>query len=225
VARAITVEPLRLADVTLPDFHPLAGQSCVVFAFLIRHPDGVVLVDTGVGAGHEGIDKLYRPVRMPLAGALAPAGVRPSDISAVINTHLHFDHCGANALFPGTPVYVQRAEYAAAQDALHTIREWVDFPGAAYALLDGEAQVLPGVSALPTPGHTPGHQSVLVEADGGRILIAGQAAYSAEEFARGEPDESNASWDAARYAESLTRLRDIAPVRAYFSHDATIWER
>ncbi|MEX0785007.1 MAG: N-acyl homoserine lactonase family protein [Dehalococcoidia bacterium] len=219
-----TIEPLHLADVTLPDFHPLAGQPCTVFAFLVRHPDGVMLVDTGVGGGHDGIDKLYRPVRTPLADALASAGLRPSDVAAVINTHLHFDHCGENRLLPGAPVYVQRAEYEAAQEARYTVREWVDFPRANYVLLDGEAELLPGVLVTPTPGHTPGHQSVVVGAGDGLAVIAGQAAYTAREFAEGAPDESNAGWDLDQYAASLRRLRELRPERAYFSHDAEVWE-
>lgn len=222
---SVTVEPLRLADLTLPEFHPLAGQPCVVFAFLVRHPEGVVLVDTGVGGGHDGIDQLYAPERRPLADALASAGLAPADVTAVINTHLHFDHCGQNALFPAVPIYVQRSEYEAAQRELYTVREWVDFPEADYRLLDGESEPLPGLSVVPTPGHTPGHQSVLVESAAGRLLIAGQAVYSAREYVEGTPDDSNASWDGERYGESLQRLRDLQPDRAYFSHDVTVWQR
>jgi glyoxylase-like metal-dependent hydrolase (beta-lactamase superfamily II) len=225
LSRPPAVEPLRVADVTLPEGHPLAGQPCAIFAFLVRHAGGVVLVDTGIGGGHDGIERLYRPLRTPLAEALASAGVRLSGVVAVINTHLHFDHCGENRLFPGTPIYVQQAEYEGAQGPAHTVREWVDFPGARYMLLQGEAEVLPGISVLPTPGHTPGHQSVVVEGGGRRVVIAGQAAYSAEEFACGRADESNASWDAARYGASLRALRALSPDRVYFSHDETVWER
>ena len=219
-----TIEPLHVADVTLPEGHPLAGELCAVFAYLIRHADGPVLIDPGVGGGHDGIDERYRPLRKPLANTLDEAGLHPSVIVAVINTHLHFDHCGENRLFPDTPIYVQAAEYEAAQDPLHTIREWIDFPGVRLEQLSGESELLPGLSVLPTPGHTPGHQSVLVETGSGLAVIAGHAAYAAAEYADDEPAVGG-EWDDAAYARSLTYLRALAPERVYFSHDATVWTK
>ncbi len=195
-----------------------------MFAYLVRHPDGPVLVDTGVGGGHEGIDKLYQPVCTPLADTLDEAGLHPSDIVAVINTHLHFDHCGENRLFPNTPVYVQADEYEAAQDPLYTVREWIEFPGARLEQLSGESELLPGLSVISTPGHTPGHQSVLVEGEDGLSVIAGQAVYSAAEFAGAAP-ATGGEWDGEAYARSLASLRDLAPERVYFSHDATVWTK
>lgn len=220
----MTIEPLRLANLTLPEGHPLAGDQYAVFAYLVRHPDGPVLVDTGVGGGHEGIDTLYRPLRKPLANALDEAGLQPSDIVAVINTHLHFDHCGENRLFAGVPIYIQAAEYEAAAEPLYTVREWVDFPDARFEQLSGEAELLPGLSVMPTPGHTPGHQSVLVEGEDGLSVIAGQAVYSAAEFAGDEPAVGG-DWDDAAYARSLALLRELASQRVYFSHDATVWTK
>ncbi len=224
-ARLPTIETLRLADVTLPEGHPLAGSECVVCAFLIRHPEGNLLVDTGVGADHPGIERLYRPARLPLAQALAAAGLEPEDVGAVVNTHLHFDHCGENGLFPNRPIYVQAREYEAAHEPLFTIPEWVDFPGAKYELVPGQSAVLPGVVLLPTPGHTPGHQSVLVESSAGRLLIAGQAAYSAEEYADANAaGDANAGWSRELYLKSLDLLRALEPRRVYFSHDTTVWK-
>ena len=219
-----TIEPLHLADVTLPEGHPLAGEQCSVFAYLVRHPDGPVLIDTGVGGSHEGIDRLYQPLRKPLADTLNEAGLHPSDIVAVINTHLHFDHCGENRLFPGIPIYVQADEYEAALDPLYTVREWIDFRGARFEQLSGESELLPGLSVIPTPGHTPGHQSVLVEGEDGLSVIAGQAVYSAAEFAGASPP-TGGEWDDEAYERSLASLRGLAPERVYFSHDATVWTK
>jgi N-acyl homoserine lactone hydrolase len=215
---------LHLADVTLPEGHPLAGRTCGVFAFLIRHPQCNVLVDTGVGADHPGIERLYRPVRRSLTDALAAVGLGPHDVAAVINTHLHFDHCGENGLFPHTPIHVQAEEYEAAREPFFTIPEWVDFPGASYELLRGETEVLPGVVLLPTPGHTPGHQSVLIESGEGRIVIAGQAAYSAEEYARANgAGDAEGAWSQELYLKSLSHLRGLEPREVYFSHDTAVW--
>jgi N-acyl homoserine lactone hydrolase len=97
--------------------------------------------------------------------------------------HLHvIEHRGGNRLFAGVPIYVQRAEREAAREPDYTIPEWVDFPGARYVELDGEAEVAAGVRVLPTPGHTPGHQSVLVETDDGLVVVAGDVAYRWEDF-------------------------------------------
>ncbi|MDZ4278234.1 MAG: N-acyl homoserine lactonase family protein [Dehalococcoidia bacterium] len=218
------IERLHLADVTLPPSHPLGGGACPVYAYLVLHPDGPVLVDTGVG-DHPDIEVLYRPVRRPVTEALAAVGTRRSQVVAVVNTHLHFDHCGENRLFPGVPIFVQRAEYEAAHEPGYTVAEWADFPGANYELLDGEAQVLAGVSVIPTPGHTPGHQSVLIESDESCVVIAGQAAYTAREFERTEDVDVRGQWSEEQYCASLRRLRGLRPRAVYLSHDATTWTR
>lgn len=224
LAKLPPIERLHLADVTLPPAHPSGGGPCPVYAFLIRHPQGAILVDTGVGARHDGIERLYHPVRHPLAGALDAVGLRPSDIVAVINTHLHFDHCGENRLFEGIPIFVHAMEYEAAQQYAYTVEEWVDFPGASFEFVEDEPQVLPGVYLLATPGHTPGHQSVLIESDEGRAIVAGQAAYTAAEFDTAPGEWQKGQWDEAQYAASLARLRDLSPRRVYLSHDANTWE-
>ncbi len=229
LAKLPPIERLHLADVTLPPAHPPGWRAGPVHAFVIRHPQGPILVDTGVGDGHDGIEKLYHPVRHPLDDALGGIGLRPSDILAVINSHLHFDHCGENRLFAGTPIFVHATEYEAArQTPLYTVEEWVDFPGAAFEFVENETQVYPGVYLLATPGHTPGHQSVLIESDEGRAVVAGQAAYNAAEFAADFPgapvEEESGQWNDAQYAASLARLRELSPRRVYFSHDARTWE-
>jgi N-acyl homoserine lactone hydrolase len=106
----------------------------------------------------------------------------PRDVAVIINTHLHFDHCGGNRLFAGVPIYLQRAEREAAREPGYTIPEWVEFDGATYVELDGAAEILPGVRVLPTPGHAPGHQSVCVDTDDGLVVVAGDVAYTWEEF-------------------------------------------
>src|SRR4029450_8371002 len=98
----------------------------------------------------------------------------PRDVAFVINTHLHWAHCGGNRLFPGLPIHVHARELADARSLdNYTIREWVDFDGATYVEHEGEAEVLPGIRLLPTPGHTDGHQSVLVATPDGLVVIGG----------------------------------------------------
>jgi len=213
-----TVHTLHLADVSFPERHPRAGQSGPVNAFLIRHPDGPILVDTGIGPTHPGIDAMYRPTRYALLEALASVGVAIADIWLVINTHLHFDHCGGNNIFPGTVIFVQGAEFEAAQADRYTIREHFDFPDAQYLLLRGQAELAPGVSVLPTPGHTHGHQSVVVDSEDGPVIIAGQAAETAQQFQRLEAESEVG-------VATLRLLHDLMPARVYFSHDHAVWER
>src|SRR5207253_770760 len=77
-------------------------------------------------------------------------------IDIVVNTHLHFDHCGGNHLFAGRPIYVQRRELddARSEDD-YTIREWVEAPGVRYVPVDGELELLPRAPARPSAGpHT-----------------------------------------------------------------------
>jgi glyoxylase-like metal-dependent hydrolase (beta-lactamase superfamily II) len=155
---------------------------------LIETPDALVLVDTGVGNKEDdkfhdiyGIENTGNPTR--LEDAIRAAGHRPEDIHVVISTHLHFDHAGGNTVrdpegrirptFPQARYVVQRREYEFA--ALPNERVRASYMAHNYApiadaglwdFIEGEAEVVPGVRALPTPGHTPHHQSVLVQSEG-----------------------------------------------------------
>ncbi|MER7752065.1 N-acyl homoserine lactonase family protein [Kitasatospora sp. NPDC097643] len=200
-----------------------------VLAYLVRRPEGLLLFDTGIGGGDPETEAHYRPVRRPLPEALAACGVSIADIDLVVNCHLHFDHCGGNPLLAGTPVLVQATELATAQRGDYTIDALVDFPGAAYRALDGEAEVWPGVRVLPTPGHTDGHQSLVVERpDGGAVVLAGQAYDFASEFGQAVLARRAAHEGVAAplpgYRAWLDRLAEYGPHRVLFAHDYALWE-
>jgi N-acyl homoserine lactone hydrolase len=128
----------------------------------------------------------------------------------------------------GVPIYVQRAEFEAAAVRGYTVPEWFSFPGADYRLLDGPFRLNELVETIPTPGHTPGHQSVVVSSRVGVEVIVAQAAYSAREFdcfLRNSGSVRADGWCMAAYAESLRRLHALKPVAAYFSHDGTVWSQ
>ena len=138
-----------------------------------------------------------------------------SRVAVVVNTHLHFDHCGGNRLFPGIPIHVQRRELADARTKDdYTVREWVDFPGATYVEHDGEVEILPGVRLLPAPGHTAGHQIVVVETDEGPVVLGGDVGgHSFEELNAGIRRASSSSSTSRRRPTSRMSRRCVSRTR------------
>lgn len=199
-----------------------------VLAYVVRREEGLILFDTGVGAADPETEAHYRPRRRSLEGALAAVGVPLAEISLVVNCHLHFDHCGGNPLLAGRPIVVQSMELAAARGGDYTIDVLIDFPGAAYEEISGEAEVWPGVWIVPTPGHTDGHQSMVVREADGTVVLAGQAHDFASSFASDHLARQAARDGLAQplpaYRPWLDRLADFDPRRVLFAHDCSVWE-
>lgn len=199
-----------------------------VYGYLVHHEHGLVLLDTGIGTGDDETEAWYRPQRLPLPQALAGVGVELTDPDLVVNCHLHFDHCGGNPLLGSTPILAQRTELATARAGDYTFDHLLDHPGSNYQELDGEAEVLPGVHVVPTPGHVDGHQSLVVECEDGSLVLAGQShdtasAWSADVLAaratslgHTDPLPVAPAW--------LDRLLSFDPRRVVFAHDAAVWE-
>ncbi|HEX2039812.1 MAG TPA: MBL fold metallo-hydrolase [Acidimicrobiales bacterium] len=213
-----------MATITsVPEWHPLHDgfQPFPVHAWLVHHPAGPVLFDAGVGFGNDVVDDWYAPAGVAsVRDAVRRAGADPDGLAAVVLSHLHFDHCGQQGAL-AAPVYVQRAELEAARSPGYTVPDWAAVDGNRLRPVDGDEALADGVVVLATPGHTPGHQSLLVEDAGERIVLGGQCAFAIEELAAGEPAASNLhdpSWHEAACA-SIGRLRALAPVRAHLSHD------
>lgn len=207
-----------------PEGHPLAGKRIVVTGFLIRHARGLFLFDTGLGATHHAeAERRYRPVRRETRTALAAAGATVEDVAAVANCHLHFDHAGGNHLFAGVPIVAQRVEREAVERPDYTIPEEVaDFPGARFELVDGDAEVLPGLRLIPTPGHTDGHQSLVVETRQGRLILAGQAFNGATDYAI---EAFSSGVEGAEVPDWVRRFQELDPWRVVFAHDLAVWDR
>lgn len=201
-----------------------------VLAYLIRHDQGLILFDTGIGAdaADPETEAHYRPHRRPLPEALAAVGATLADVALVANCHLHFDHCGGNPLLRDRPIVVQAAELAAARRGGYTFDALVDFPGARYDEIDGEARILPGLWIIPTPGHTDGHQSLVVRKADGTVVLAGQAHDFASHFGsdhlarRAELDGIDPPLPG--YRPWLDRLAEFDPRRVLFAHDCSVWE-
>lgn len=216
---ALEVKRLQLAKL-----RGLDGTQWPVHGFVVTHPGGAVLVDTGVG-GPDEILSDWRVVNRSAADALAELDMTPGDIDLVINTHLHFDHCGQNAVFPHAPFYVQRAEVERAKREARELYDWFGFMDAQFELLDGDAEVLPGLRVIATPGHTVGHQSVVVEsADGLSDVLVGDAAYTPRQYLEPDSDDlpDGQASDVTAWRASVGRIRSAAPDRVHFCHNTEI---
>ena len=160
--------------------------------FIIRAGGRVILVDTGVGPSLKGFEDMDagRPVGL-LPAALAGAGVTPESVDFVVSTHLHGDHIGWNTLttdgvstpmFPRARYVITRVDWenrATIAGNGATARSLAPLEAAGQLMLiddDGHA-VVPGVELLFTPGHTPGHTSILVREGGSGAVITGDAAH------------------------------------------------
>jgi glyoxylase-like metal-dependent hydrolase (beta-lactamase superfamily II) len=195
-----------------------------------------VLVDTGFGGAYAARfmpGLAASPGHDPFA-QLRALGVEPSKVTDVILTHTHFDHLSdlahayANARF-----YLQRKEFDFVSAPPHPwFREMVDWQVLSalaaeegkLVLLDDEAEILPGIAVLPTPGHTFGHQSVLVETGSGRSCLAGDAC-----FFQGNLDEDRAPGFNTSLIDclaSLAKLRKLQGegVRILPGHDPLVLE-
>lgn len=174
------------------------GMRCL----LIEHESGLVLIDTGAGNKEDakfydiyGIENQAAPGGGPTAleDGLRAAGHRPEDVALVINTHLHFDHAGGNTVrgtdgvvrpsMPNARYVVQRGEYAFATHtnertaASYFPHNYVPLEQAGRLdLVEGEREIVPGIRVLPTPGHVPYHQSILLQSDGVSALYLGDLA-------------------------------------------------
>ena len=169
------------------------GMRCL----LVEHKSGLILIDTGAGNKESekfhdiyGLDNAGANGRTALEDGLAALGVKPEDISLVVNSHLHFDHAGGNTYrdatgtvlpsFPKARYVVQRGEY---RYAMHTNERTAAsyFPqnyeplreAGSLVLVEGEREIADGIRVIPTPGHVPFHQGILVESQGERAFFLG----------------------------------------------------
>jgi glyoxylase-like metal-dependent hydrolase (beta-lactamase superfamily II) len=206
----------------------MGGTAIVVQGFLVEHPAGLVVYDTGLGDEACSLDSRFAPVsRRSLLTALAKLGVAQGDIRAVVNSHLHYDHCGGNRLIPNAEIYVPATEYDLRTAMDYVVPEHVDVAGAHLRLVHDEQELLPGIRIAPTPGHTRGHQSLVIDDGNGPVILAGQAAYSAAEFSDplAEPARGlRTAWNVRAFVDSIAKLRSLAPRRVHFAHDRGVWQ-
>src|SRR5262249_2755037 len=191
----------RLADLRAE------GELMPVSVHLIDHPAGRILVDTGLTELHPAVADMD-----PRLVPVSEWAFDPSGIDAIVNTHLHFDHCGGNHLFAGRRIYVQRRELDDARSLDdYTIREWVDAPGVQDVPLDGERELFPGIRLVPAPGPPPGSQVVVAQAAARPKVIAGDTAVFF-----GELDDP--------HTEGQRLIRALDPELVWLSHAHEPWQ-
>ena len=226
------------------DLEPGQPWTVPVTSFLVSHPSGKLLFDTGVHCqarldplARLGAERMKRLAVKSQAGddvvaQLATLGLTPDDIRFVANSHLHFDHCGGNEFFPRATFLVQRPE-------LESARRPGFVPGYSpspldfdhpldYRMIEGEHDVFGDGSVIlfPTYGHTPGHQSLRVRAGKqGQIVCASDACYTRENMDRDVLPKI--LWDASVMSESLAalrKLRDQVGATMFYGHDPAQWQ-
>jgi glyoxylase-like metal-dependent hydrolase (beta-lactamase superfamily II) len=191
-----------------------------VYAYLVVTDSDVILIDTGVGAGNKIIEDRFAPLLTPITEELARFDISLPEVSIIVNSHLHFDHCGNNAMFPDAEIYVQERELEIARNTRYTVTNWFDYNGARIKSIAGDMEISKGVKLLASPGHTPGHQSVFLESTERNILMAAQAAYTADEYLRGgDPVDQAHEGLGEVYVQSITRLKSLDAAQVYFSND------
>jgi N-acyl homoserine lactone hydrolase len=166
--------------VYLPDAPADALVSPPCFCYLATDGHDVVLIDTGPDQARSAAAgmRIQGDSSALLLAGLRAAGISAADISLIVHTHLHYDHVQNDLLFPGAQVVVQRAELAWATSPdcgpyYLGVAEFSRALGQRLLLLDGDTELLPGLTVLPNAGHTPGHQSVLVRTGSADVCVCG----------------------------------------------------
>jgi glyoxylase-like metal-dependent hydrolase (beta-lactamase superfamily II) len=212
-----------------------------VSSYLIVHPQGKLVFDTGIHcdaladpAGRLGkrvasLFGIHSRAGEDVVSQLALLGIRPDEIRYVVNSHFHFDHCGCNASFPRAQFLVQRTELqvARAEPKRYNAKDWDH--RLEYREIDGEYDVFGDglLVLLPTPGHTAGHQSLWIRLDATtQFMLTADACYTQEHLEKTILPTPASVHDAAQMTHSLMKLRgmrDRQGVKLLYGHDAAQW--
>jgi N-acyl homoserine lactone hydrolase len=227
-------------------FIPTADKNIVMDSpmpvYLITHPGGNVLFDTGPNpvvfadaAKHWGrLAKVFQPLGdegSGVAAQLENIGVKTGDVKYVVNSHLHFDHAGGNRFFPAATFIVQREELACARDPGYADKGYIradwDDPGLHYEAIEEECDLFGDglLRIVPLAGHTLGHQILVVRLPHqGAVVLSGDGAPCEENLSEAIVTRTNMDNDLAlRGIEKLRRLAVQEGALLIHGHDATQW--
>ena len=205
------------------------------YSVLVEHDDGVFLFDTGFDLDHtNAVLPFELPEQTPeqtVVAQLELCGLRPSDVTTLVMSHLHFDHVGGNKLLPDAQVIVHAREIAQARKCEpfeklgYSDATW-DHPEAKLVPVSGDMELAPGLWLYETPGHTIGHYSLLVRpADGTPMLFPFDVVYSSEALEKGLQPGFHV--DPVAGVRSIARIQALAEEHGadvFFSHDMDAWE-
>jgi len=206
------------------------------YVFAVEHRDGVVLIDAGANAGLKRLPRWHPYFQLAVKFDIEPEqeagpqlralGIAPSDVKLIVLTHLHIDHDGGLAAFPRARVMVSAGERAAAAGLVGRLNGYLpqrwpthfdpepfvfaDEPFGPFArsrrlTADG------ALAALPTPGHTANHVSIVLDDGARRIVFVGDAAYSQSNLLAGRVDGISPTAAIAR--DTMARLAALAAER------------
>ncbi|MGF9693764.1 N-acyl homoserine lactonase family protein [Rhizobium sp. 0TCS1.26] len=217
-------------------------------SYLIVHPKGTALFDTGLETGLQSLDPeevkrtlgKFEPLVKPeykagedVAERLKAFGVDPEKIDFLINSHLHFDHCGGNELIKNARLVLQKREWIAAttpetiEENSYLTRQY-DL-GHDKLLVDGEHDLFGdgSVILIPTHGHTPGHQSLKVKLQDGEIILSADACYLRQALEKMVLPEPAFVRDETAMLECFRRLQKYQNygVLLVFGHDPEQWKQ
>lgn len=220
------------------------GEGEVTFpipAHLIEHPKGTVLFDTGmhpdcqrdpatrISKRATELFQFHYDQGEEVSARLAAMGRDPADIDVIVNSHLHFDHVGGNALVPNATMVVQRREWEAGMDPDIAAQRGFyrrDFDvGHKVQRIDGEHDLFGDgrIVCLPTHGHTPGHQSLKLRLESGDVVLAGDACYFCRSLR--ERRLPPGAFDRDAMLRSYDRLAQLEAggARLFYGHDPEFW--
>ncbi len=157
-----------------------------MFSVAVEGEGHKIILDTGIKSlewARKNLGEMYEITQEEdetMEGALAHIGWKPEDVDMVINTHLHYDHCGNNYLFKNAKFYVQREEWEAAFDPVENQKcfyyeelfGWQAVRYTSWKFLDGETEILPGLKVIPFGGHSIGSQGVFIDTEEGVVCFA-----------------------------------------------------
>jgi N-acyl homoserine lactone hydrolase len=224
-----TITPMVMGDYLAPDGRN-KGSRILIVAYLIRTDGGTILFDSGFPWDgptiHVDANDAIETFPRSLTDALERIGSSLGAIDAVANCHLHVDHGGGNFRLGELPIFVQRKEFEAARDPDHAIDWAVALDKANYQVIEGEREIAPGVTVVPTPGHTAGHQSLVVETGDGNVVLIGQAVPHASDYALMAYHAQLAEEGDSKHPplpEWWPRVASEKPAEVRFAHDLAIW--
>ncbi len=213
------------------------GRIIGIPGYCIRTPQHTILVDTGFPAAYahdteaatqaDGLDVFGRVLDLTTTNLpeaqLALLGLQPADITDLLLTHSHIDHIGGLYQFPQARIIIGAAERALPEPLYWAEKRPLSWPDAEYLQIEADTDFLPNLTLLSTPGHSPGHLSLLLNFPDGEVLLTADAISRPAEL---QEDRFGGAWDESQTRAQAHRLMELAAKRdalVIYGHDPVQW--